>query len=137
MKINSELRKLWFGLILFSVVFGLTGCVTAEQKLLDSGMKPQTDQELRELFSKPFEGSFVNSKGNVFSVKFYPDGRQEVNGSRVNDTGSWRIVNGEQCSKWNTIRHGSERCTTWIKITKGKYGVFNSDGSKNGVMTVK
>ncbi len=137
MKINSELRNLWFGLMLVFVVICLTGCVTAEQKLLDSGMKPQTDQELRGLFSKPFVGSFVNSNGNVFTLNFYPDGRQEVNGSQVNDTGTWRIVNGEQCSKWKTIRNGSEKCTRWIKVGEGKYDVFNSDGSKDGVMTVE
>jgi hypothetical protein len=133
MKIDN-LRKFRLILLFISAVFVLSGCVTPEQKLLDSGMKPLTSQQYQVLFTKPQTATYVNDKG-AFTVKYYPDGRQEVSSPMIHDTGTWRISNGKECSKWKTIRHGNEVCDTWFKVSEGKYEVYSSEGSKKGVLT--
>jgi len=118
------------------LLFG--GCVSAKQKLLDAGMKPMDNQELTSLFSKPFEANYVSSKNGTTSlVQYFPDGAQKINNPRITDEGTWKIENGEQCSKWTKIRKGAERCTVWFKVSSDKYEVYNRGGSKAGVITIK
>lgn len=125
--------------ILFSV-FLLTfvgGCVTSKQKALDAGMKPLDEQGLQSLFAAPFNASYSSSQKNLTSVvQYFPDGKQTISNSKISDEGTWRIKNGEQCSKWKVIRKGAEACTTWIKIADDKYEVYGSNGAKSGVLTI-
>lgn len=126
-------------LLLIPILFLVGGCVTAKQKKLDAGIKPLNDQGFQALFSKPFEATFISSKnGRTSNLQYFPDGTQKLSNTKITDEGTWRIVNGDQCSKWKTIRKGVEKCGTWFEIADGKYEIYLSpEGSKHGVLTVK
>lgn len=120
------------------LALALGGCVTAKQKKLDLGITPMNDQELKSIFSKPIDASYYSSKrNNTISLQYSPDGSQKLISPQITDEGTYTIKNGEQCSKWQVIRKGAEKCTTWFDIGDNKYETYNRDGSKNGTLTVK
>ncbi len=99
---------------------------------------PMSDQELKTLFSKPIEASYYSNKRDMtVSLQYFPDGTQKIQTPKINDEGTYRIANGEQCSQWKTIRQGVEKCATWFRIGDKKYEVYEKNGAKNGTLTVK
>jgi hypothetical protein len=112
------------------------GCVTAKQKMLDAGINPLTDEQLRVLFSKPTDVSYIGNKGNA-SIKHSPDGTQMITYSGGSDEGFWRIANGEICGKWKNIRQGSEDCNTMFQVEDNKYKLVSKAGSVLGTLTFK
>jgi len=136
MKISILRSKSANLLYVFLLAMFLGGCVTAKQKKLDAGMKPLEEQGLHALFSQPLEATYESVKGITSSVKYFPDGTQTISNSKLSDTGSWRIVGGEVCSKWTKIRKGFEKCFTFFKLEDGKYEAFQRDGSKDGILIV-
>ncbi len=113
-----------------------SGCVTAKQKMLDSGIKPLNNQELKILFSEPTNVSFSGGKGNA-SINHFPDGTQKITHGGGSDEGVWRISNGEICGKWKNIRQGSENCNTMFKVEDNKYKLISKEGSVLGTLTFK
>ena len=135
MKCNFQLVSI---VVVTCLVLVLGGCVTAKQKKLDLGIKPLNNQELTTLFSKNLDVSFHSyTRGNTISLRYYPDGSQKLESSQISDEGTYTIVNGEQCSRWNTIRNGAELCATFFAIGDNKYESFDRKGSKIGTLTVK
>ncbi len=125
-----------FALIVSLLV--LTGCVTAKQTKLDLGLKPLNNEQLHELFSNTFSGSFVNDKNKMTTqVTYNKDGSQTLSNRKLSDTGNWRIAGDEYCSKWKIVRKGAEECSSWFKIADNQYEVYSTSGSFVGVLTVK
>ncbi len=123
-------------LLVLSLLF-ISGCVTAKQKRLESGLKSLGNTELESLFSKEFKAKFLSYKYDTTSyLHYFPDGVQKIETPKFDDKGVYQLVNGEHCSQWEIIRQGAEKCTTWFKIEDNKYEVFNPDGSKNGTVTI-
>ena len=110
------------------------GCVTAKQKMLDAGINPLTDEQLKVLFSKPTDVIFSGNKGNA-SIKHSPDGTQQMSHGGGSDEGFWRIANGEICGKWKNLRQGSENCNTMFQVEDNKYKLVNKTGSVLGTLT--
>jgi hypothetical protein len=138
MKKSPYFIRLTILLLLICVALFLGGCITAKQKKLDAGMKPLVDQELKYIFSSPIEGKFVSSKnGMITSLHSSPDGSQTFSNPKLSDNGTWRIADGEQCSRWKKVREGSENCFTWFKIADDTYELYQRNGSKHGVFTIK
>ena len=133
----SKARPVLSCIIIMSLLF-LGGCVTAKQKLLDSGMTPLAEADFQTLFAVPLKGDYRSIKqGGIVSTEFLPDGTEKMVSSKISDEGTWRIVNGEQCSKWNNLRGGREACFTWFKVADGVYDIFDASGAKAGTLTVK
>lgn len=125
-------------ILLVFVTVSVNGCVTAKQKKLDAGINPMTDEELKTLFSKPLSASYYSTKRGITSkVTYQPDGSQTIENSKISDKGTYTIINGEQCSKWDTIRKGAEKCTTWFDIGNNKYEIYEANGAKTGTITVE
>jgi hypothetical protein len=128
--------------ILFSIflmVF-IGGCVTGvtdEQRALDAGMKPLDDQELQSLFSNRFQASFISSQRVGSSVvRYNPNGKFTSINSGISKKGSWRIANGELCTREDFNNTGTELCTTWIKIAEDKYNIYFRNQRQSGVLTI-
>ena len=110
------------------------GCATAEQKLMESGLKPLTDDQLREVFAKrprTAEWSTANASG---TIEYSPDGTQKTQWGRGGDSGTYQIRNGMICGKWKTIRNGEERCFTVYKVADNTYESFHG-GKKSSTLT--
>lgn len=135
---TSTLKMLGLlSVIIFATSF-LGGCVTAKQKQLDSGLKPLTTEDFQRLLSHPIEATYFNQKKNVdIMVNYFPNGTQKFNTSNRSDTGTWRIADGEYCSKWKETRNGAESCSTWFKTSEKTYDIYDRDGTKSGVLTIK
>ena len=134
-------KRVLFAKILTSLIlvtsFSLGGCVTAKQKLIDSGIQPLTGDQLKEMFTKGVKADYVNAKGQASYVVFHPDGNQTLASSMTNDTGRWSVENDQQCSVWTKIRNGRKGCFTWFKVTENTYELFGTDGTKTGTLTIK
>lgn len=112
------------------------GCVTAKQKMLDAGINPLTNEELKVLFSKPTNVSFSGNNGDA-SIQHSPDGTQKITYQGGSDEGLWRISKGEICGKWKKIRQGSENCNTMFQVEDNKYKLISNKGAVLGTLTFK
>ena len=111
-------------LALAGMCIGLSGCVTAQQKMMDEGYKPLTTGELTALFSGTRNAKWV---GN--------DGTQMVTWASGSTDGTYSIKDGTFCSKINIPGRG-ERCSVFFKIDENKYKLFSvGSGSTAGVLT--
>ena len=74
-------------------------------------------------------------------VTNFPDGTQQLisQDSDIipNDTGTYRIINGQKCNTWNSTYGGKEKCLQYNKISSRNYYVVNADGSLHAYVTVK
>ncbi len=136
---NKSLRFTTFfmSLLFLIIVVLIGGCVTGKQKMLDKGMKPMNSQNFNSLFSKTVKGTYHNfNSGRVSSLIFFSNGTMTVSNTKLDDEGTWRVVNGELCGSWKTIRNGAERCTTWFKTSDKEYDDYDPAGYKRGSFTV-
>lgn len=121
--------------MLSSLIY-LSGCVTEKQKMLDSGMKPSTNQELKSLFTVERTAKWNNiEKDRMATVTWLPDGSQSIlseNGTTF--TGTYSIEKDEYCSKLDH-RGGEVKCSTWFKIDDYTYRLYKSNGSLWGKLT--
>lgn len=132
-KKNYLLTSLSTIAILVLVVLG--GCVTTKQRLIDSGLKPLTTEELEALFAEEKEASFTTQKTSG-TVKYYPDRTQKATWPGGNSGGTYFIEDGKFCSKLD-IRAGAVKCTTWFKVNENTYTLVLDDGSKDASITFK
>lgn len=116
------------------VLLLLTGCVTAKQKLVESGVQPMTGNEISELFSQPTNVSYSGPKGSA-TIHHMPDGTQKIDYPGGTDEGNWRVNGDDICGKWQKLRSGSEQCSSMFKISENTYKFFGSDGSYRGTLT--
>jgi hypothetical protein len=132
------MRKIagYAALVTFTLM-SLGGCVTAKQKMLDAGINPMTDQEVQELFSKPGEAFFSDARGRTANINYTPDGIQKMTYPGGADQGTYRVVNGEFCDKWNVVADGVESCHSMFMKSANTYLMIKKDGSETGVLKFK
>lgn len=123
-------------LIMCSLLLFLVGCVTAEKKLQDKGLKPMTQAELESLFNSDQHGNWKSPKGSG-TLSYHPDGKSEVDWGSGNDKGSYQINDGKFCSTWTKIRNGKEGCFIVYKTGAKTYRFLNLDGSLNADLRLK
>lgn len=114
--------KLAFLAVLIAFLIG--GCATAEQKLMESGARPLTDDQLRDLFAARARSAQWMTASASGTVQYSPDGTQETQWSGGGDSGTYEIRNGMICGTWKTIRNGAERCFTVYRIADKTYKTF-------------
>jgi hypothetical protein len=118
------------------VVFALHGCASHELRLRIAGDKILNQGELEQLFYAERTVRFSSSSGSA-TVKYHPDGRQEIEWENGKDIGHFRIESEEFCSTWARLRHGAESCSKVYRITEEEYEFISSDGSLSAIMHLK
>ncbi len=109
MKTQHSLKNIPIVLLSSFTLLYLGGCVTAQQKALDSGLKPSTNTDLQSLFAEKRTAKFRNTQnGNTGIVDYLPDGSQLAVSKRKTYTGTYTIENNQYCSKMDH-RNGEVR----------------------------
>jgi hypothetical protein len=119
-----------------AILVSLSGCTPYEQQLQQSGIKMLNQGDLEQLFKTDRTAINTVPKG-TFTVKYYSDGRQEVNYGQGTDTGNFRIQDDQFCSRWKTARGGEEACCKFYKVGENKYEMVKKDGSFLGTVEFK
>jgi hypothetical protein len=114
-----------------AILFALFGCTPHEQQLQQQGIKILSQGEFEQLFRTDRTAKTTTSMG-TYIVKYYSDGRQEVDYGRGIDTGNFRIQGNQFCSSWKTRRGGEEECTKFYKVGEKSYELIRKDGSLVG-----
>jgi hypothetical protein len=127
-------RPLFF--LILGVVVACYGCSSHELQLRFSGATSLNQSELEQLFYADRNVDFSSSSGGA-SVRYFPDGRQEIEWSSGKDSGTFRIENEEFCSTWSRLRNGAESCSKIYKISETVYEFIGSDGTSAGIMQIK
>jgi hypothetical protein len=95
---------------------------------MKSGATLLSQKDLESFLSKKVTVDFTISSGTGTTV-YNPDGSSTVSHTGGSDSGTYTIKNGMVCSKWKTLRAGSERCYKWYKISEKEYHIVDPDGS--------
>ena len=118
------------------ILLSLSGCAPHEQQLQQKGIKTLSQNELEQLFRADRTAKTSIPMG-TYVVKYYADGRQEVDYGRGTDTGKFRIQGNQFCSSWKTRRGGEEECTKFYKVGEKSYELIRKDGSLVGTWEFK
>lgn len=116
----------------------LTGaCAETQQELAKSGRKPLTGAELTALHSRPLTMNGRSPNGNVWTVRRYANGGQNMEWSNPSVSGSdsgTYYVNGDQlCSSWRSS--GSE-CAAVYQTGANSYQTYGPTGSVTSTYTI-
>ena len=133
---NRSVKKLVLASIIISICLYLSGCVSAKQKMVESGQKPLTNQELKQIFTEKKIASYISAKGRTGKVTYLPDGSQSAVDDKNGKTypGTYYFDGDKYCSKMDH-RGGEVRCTTWFRLGDNKYQLYRDDGSKGATVT--
>ena len=136
MKTHNLIRKLSILFVLLYSGAHLSGCVSSKQKMVESGKKPITNQELKQIFSEKKIASYISAKGRTGKVTYLPNGSQSAVDDKNGKTypGTYYFDGDKYCSKMDH-RGGEVRCTTWFKVGDNKYQLYRNDGSKGATVT--
>jgi hypothetical protein len=113
------------------ILFFLFGCTPHEQQLQQKNIKMLSQGELEQIFRADRTAKTTLPMG-TYVVKYYSDGRQEVDYGRGLDTGKFRIQGNQFCSSWKMRRAGEEECTKFYKVGENSYELIRKDGSLVG-----
>lgn len=73
----------------------------------------------------------TTATGARVRLRLEADGKASVSAGNTTNTGTWRISDNGYCTTWNTIRSGTERCFSVVRVGAG-FKVLNPDGSLSG-----
>ena len=123
--------------IVAAMCLALVACKTAEESLMESGKKPLTSAQIKELYSgKTMNGT--STSGRSFQVSFKADGQASFSGGNLSDTGKWWAEGSNlYCSQWTKIRKGEKSCRRVYDLGNGKYQSVQLDGSESSTFSVK
>ena len=114
--------------IVFACFVILSGCVTAQQQMLNEGYKPLTNEEYIALFSKPVNMRWTTQSMEQGNVVLSPDKTATISHSGGIDDGTWVAENDRLCIIWLRLGGGGKQCVTFFKIDENKYRVFEPSG---------
>lgn len=118
------MQKSKLSLLAVPIALLIGGCATAEQKLMETGAKLLTGNQLRDVFAKRPRTAQWSTGSASGTIQYSPDGTQKTQWASGGDTGTYEIRNGTICGKWKTIRNGQERCFTVYKTAASTYQTF-------------
>ena len=97
--------------------------------------------ELEQLYKNECTYEFRNSEGVWGTTRCFPNGNQDINWRTAeavgSDTGTYRIVNGQKCDKWENIPKAKERCYKFYKINENEYTTVCTNCSEQSIVTFK
>ncbi len=117
-------RFIWIA----SFLILLSGCVTAEQQMLNDGYKPLTNDELNALFSTPKKMRWTLQSMEQGDVELLPDKTATISRSGGVDYGTWRAVDDRLCINWERLRASGEQCNILFQVEENKFKVFPPSG---------
>jgi hypothetical protein len=126
--------------ITFIVVIGVFsafyGCASHELQFRISGAHIMSQSDMEQLFYAERTVRF-SFPGGLATVRYHPDGRQEIEWDNGKDAGRFRIENEEFCSTWERLRNGAESCLKVYKVSEYEFEFMSSDGAIVATMHLK
>jgi hypothetical protein len=123
-------------IVVIGVVSAFYGCASHEPQFRISGANIMSQSDMEQLFYAERTVRF-SIPGGFATVRYYPDGRQEIEWDNGKDTGRFRIENEEFCSTWERLRNGAESCLKVYKVSEDEYEFMSSDGAIVATMHLK
>jgi hypothetical protein len=130
------MRKHMGVMVVIGVILASYGCSFHELQLKAAGATILDQSDLEQLFYADRTVQF-EIPGGLATVKYYPDGRQEIGWDKGQDTGQFRIDNGQFCSTWKRLRNGAESCSKVYRVSEVKYEFISNDGDLAATMYLK
>jgi hypothetical protein len=121
-----------------TVLLTTTACASVTQKSLEAqGLKPMTEQQLRERYARPVRQRFVTAQNQGGTGEYLPDGTARVSFlSGAAGTGKWTIKNGTFCTQYPQLRQGEEACFVLYQTGPKETMSFHVvDGTHNSTNT--
>ena len=122
----------------------LSGCKSQEEKLLASGVKPRTAEELKQEFigNTVFGTTEVIGQPRIHYVVYYAAEGNKIYGQAGEsmaaalaakedlavDQGSWAIEDGKLCNQWGQWMQKKKLCSFVYKVDD-EYRGFNPEGA--------
>lgn len=109
----------------------LFGCATGEKSLVEKGLQPLSEADLKALYSKPRTVSWKNVNNNSGTAEYRMDGTVQVSWGSGGTSGTYRIVGNTFCAKLANVRGGAEYCQRVYKTGENMYMTFLDNGDAN------
>ena len=109
----------------------LSACATTEHSLQEKGLKPLTNGQISELFSRTRNFRFTTAANATGTGIFVQNGKISVDWHTGSADGTWRIRGNTLCTEYPTLHSGAERCFSVYKIQRNEYETFLANGSLN------
>jgi hypothetical protein len=93
------------------VLVTASGCGVTQKSLQEKGLKPMTQKELEERYSRPVKVRFTNAQNQGGTAEYAPDGAARLAWQGGGATGKWRVKDGKFCTVAQ-LRGGAEACFT-------------------------
>jgi len=123
-------------IVVIGVVSAFYGCASHELQFRISGANIMSQSDMEQLFYAERTVRF-SIPGGFANVRYYPDGRQEIEWDNGKDAGRFRIENEEFCSTWERLRNGAESCLKVYKVSEYEFEFMSSDGAIVAIMHLK
>ena len=123
-------------IVVIGVVFVFYSCASHEPRFRILNAKILNKSDMEQLFYAERTVKF-SIPGGFATVRYYPDGRQEIEWDNGKDAGRFRIENGEFCSTWERLRNGVESCLKVYKVSEYEFEFMSSDGAIVAKMHLK
>lgn len=117
------------GVVTTTLTMVLAGCATGEKSLRERGYAPMSQAELEQEHARTRTVNWTNVQGGAGTATYEADGTARVTWANGSDEGRWRIVDGNFCNQWKTVRNGAERCVRTYKTGDNEYRTFDLDGT--------
>ena len=127
------MRNLAFVILALGIILVLPGIVLSAKELPESEGTLLSQSELAMLFTKKFAMNYSTVTGGSGTLTYFPNGAVEIvwkgRDTKVNDTGTYRILNGLLCNSWKNIRDGKERCYKLYRTIGNRYRTVSTEVS--------
>jgi len=120
--------------ILSVVLLLLSGCATTERSLQEKGLKPLTNGQISELFSRTRNFRFTTATNASGAGTFVQNGKVSVAWQTGSADGTWRIHDNTLCTEYPTLHSGAERCFSVYRTQRNEYEMFLANGSLNSTL---
>lgn len=129
-----KLKKIFY--LVFGACIAVCGCASQGAQWSHAGYKSLNQKDLELLFLNERSVEFFSS-GRRFNVRYFSNGRQEIDWGDGRDEGRFRIKNEEFCSTWTRLRNGTEYCSKIYQINKSEFEFRSSDDTSHAIMRLK
>ena len=129
------MKKFFSLLMILLFVSTLTSCALTEESLKEAGAKLLGQEELVDFFSQDRVVTFSTQSGSAKGY-YFSDGIQKIKWQGGGDEGTYKIENGQFCSRWNATRGGKEECYRIYHTEDNEYVWFKLDGSYDSKMVI-
>lgn len=113
----------------------LLGCATGEKSLVEKGLQPLSEAELKSLYSRTRTISWTNVANNSGTGEYRTGGTAQISWGNGGASGTYRIVGNTFCAKCANVGGGVEHCQRVYKTAENKYATFMENGEANSTLS--